>query len=311
MRDRKTKVLLAYDGSDQAFEAIRYVAAFLSPRKTEVVLFHVDAGVPEALLDRGKGPAFRNHDFPLRQWALEARKKIEGSMERGSEILIHAGFPPETVSAKIQPREMGVARDILKEAHGGYDAVVVGRYGVSHVKDFGMGSVAQKLVARHNAIPIALVGGRPEPKKVLVGFDGSEGSMRAVDCVCSMMPHEDREVTLCLVVRSLGAHLGSGTIFTSEHEKAWLEASRKEMESAFADAENRLVNAGFHPSRIFLRSLENHASRAVGIQAAAKDAGCGTLVVGRRGLSTVEEFAIGRVTRKVLQIADEKAIWIV
>ena len=311
MRDRRKRVLLANDGSDQAFDAIRYVAAFLPPRKTEVVLFHVDAGVPEALLDRGKGPAFRNHDLPIGRWALEAGKKIEDSMEQGREILIHGGFPPETVSAKVQPRETGVARDILREAQGGYDAVVVGRWGVSHVKDFGVGSVAQKLVNRHNAIPIAVVGGNPEPKKVLVGFDGSEGAMRAVDCVCSMMPHEDREVTLCLVVRSLGAHLGSGTIFTPEHEKAWLEASRKEMESAFADAENRLVNAGFHPSRIFLRSLENLASRAMGIQAAAKDAGCGTIVVGRRGLSTVEEFAIGRVSRKVLQIADEKAVWIV
>jgi nucleotide-binding universal stress UspA family protein len=108
----------------------------------------------------------------------------------------------------------------------------------------------------------------------------------------------------------LGAHLG-GAIFRPEHEKAWLEASRKEMESAFEEAENRLINAGFHPSHIFLRALENHTSRAAGIKAATKDGGCGTVVVGRRGLSRVEEFAMGRVTRKVLQIADDRAVWIV
>jgi nucleotide-binding universal stress UspA family protein len=276
-----------------------------------VVLFHVDAEVPEALLDRGKDPAFRAHDLPISQWALEARKHIEGAMEKGRELLIHAGFPPETVSTKVQSRERGIARDILEEAQRGYDALVVGRCGVSNLKDVVVGSVAHKLVTRINSIPIAVVGGNPEPTKVLVGFDGSEGAMRAVDCVCSMMPNDEREVTLCLVVRSLGAHLGSRTIFKPEHEKAWLEVSRKEMESAFEDAENRLINAGLHPSHIFLRALENHTSRAAGIKAATKDVGCGTIVVGRRGLSTVKEFAIGRVSRKVLQIADEMAVWVV
>ena len=311
MSEKGRRILLAIDGSDQAFDAIRYVAALLPPTKTDVVLFHVDAEVPEALLDRGKDPGFRAHDLPLSQWALEARKHVEGSMEEGREVLIHAGFRPEKVSAKVQSRETGVARDILKEAERGYDALVVGRCGVSNVRDVVVGSVAHKLVSRINSIPIAVVGGSPEPMKVLVGFDGSEGSMCAVDCVCSMMPNSEREVTLCLVVRSLGAHLGSGTIFQPRHDKAWVEASRKEMESAFDEAENRLINAGLHPSHIFLRTLEDHTSRAEGIKAAMRDAGCGTIVVGKRGLSRVQEFAMGRVTRKVLQIADDRAVWIV
>jgi hypothetical protein len=66
-----------------------------------VVLFHVDAGVPEALLDQEKNSEFRAHNLPIDHWALEARKHIEGAMEKGSEILIHAGFPPEAVSTKV------------------------------------------------------------------------------------------------------------------------------------------------------------------------------------------------------------------
>jgi nucleotide-binding universal stress UspA family protein len=311
MSEKRRRILLAIDGSEQAFDAIRYVAAFFPPAKTDVVLFHVDAGIPEALLDQEKSPEFRAHKLPISQWALEARKHIDGAMEKGGEILIHAGFPPEAVSAKVQARDRGVARDILKEARQGYDAAVIGRSGLGNVENVVLGSVAHKLVTRIDPIPIAVVGGNPEPKKVLVGFDGSEGSIRAVDCVCSMMPNDEREVTLCLVVRSLGAHLGSRTIFTPEHEKAWLELSRKEAESAFEEAENRLINAGFHPGHIFLRTLENHTSRATGIKAATINAGSGTIVVGRRGLSTVEEFAMGRVTRKVLQIADDTAVWVV
>ncbi len=311
MRERRTKILLPSDGSDQAFDAIRYVAAFFPPPRTAVGLFHVDTGVPEALLDREKDPGFRAHNLPLGRWALEARKQTEEALERGRQILMDAGFPPGAVSLKVQTRKRGVARDILDEAHQGYDAVVVGRCGISNVKGVVVGSVAHKLVTQIDPLPIGVVGGSPEATKVLVGFDGSQGSMRAVDWVCSGMHKEGREVTLCFVVRSLGAHLGSGTIFKPEHEKAWIEASRQEMESAFEDAENRLVDAGFHPGHLFVRVLENHTSRAMGIAAVMRDAFCGTIVVGRQGLSKVQEFSIGRVGRKVLQLAEDRAVWIV
>jgi hypothetical protein len=35
------------------------------------------------------------------------------------------------------------------------------------------------------------------------------------------------------------------------------------------------------------------------------------IVVGRRGLSRVEEFFMGRVSDKVLQLAKEMAVWVV
>ena len=311
MSEKRKKILLATDGSDQALEAVRYVAGFFPPTKTEVVLFHVDPQVPESLLDVGRSPEAVGLDLPFDTWALRARQQVEGSMDKGREILRSAGFPQEGLTLTIRPRQTGIARDILKEARMGYDAVVVGRSGVSSVEGVVVGSVPDKLVVRANPIPIAVVGGRPEPKKVLIGFDGSRGSMRAVDCACSVMSGDEREVTLCLVVRSLGAHLGGGAIFKAEHEKAWMETRTKEMASAFGEAENRLLDAGFHPSHIFLRSLENHASRAAGIKAASEQGGCGTIVLGKRGLSCVEEFPMGRVTRKVLQVADQMAVWVV
>ena len=37
----------------------------------------------------------------------------------------------------------------------------------------------------------------------------------------------------------------------------------------------------------------------------------GTIILGRRGATSVEEFTMGRVTRKILYLAYNKAIWIV
>jgi nucleotide-binding universal stress UspA family protein len=39
--------------------------------------------------------------------------------------------------------------------------------------------------------------------------------------------------------------------------------------------------------------------------------GAGTLIIGRRGATSVEEFSMGRVTRKILNLAHSRAIWIV
>ena len=39
--------------------------------------------------------------------------------------------------------------------------------------------------------------------------------------------------------------------------------------------------------------------------------GYGTIVVGRRGLSTVEEFDMGRVSNKLVQAAKDRAVWVV
>ncbi|MBE9535512.1 MAG: universal stress protein, partial [Proteobacteria bacterium] len=37
----------------------------------------------------------------------------------------------------------------------------------------------------------------------------------------------------------------------------------------------------------------------------------GTIVVGRRGLSEVEEFPMGRVSNKIIHMSKELAVWVV
>jgi hypothetical protein len=46
MGKHKGKILLAVDGSDQAFETVRYVSQLFPPKRMETVLFHVATKVP-------------------------------------------------------------------------------------------------------------------------------------------------------------------------------------------------------------------------------------------------------------------------
>jgi nucleotide-binding universal stress UspA family protein len=311
MGTQTKRILLAIDGSDQAMDAIRYVGAFLPPTQTEVVLFHVAAEVPESFLDLGMDPSLAADILPISAWSRQVEKHIEEFMEKGSDVLIQAGFPRDRIGQRAQERKNGITRDILKEAEQGYDALVVGRAGVSNQENVVVGSVAHKLVNTIHKIPVAVVGGTPEPQNVLIGFDGSEGSMRGVDFVCSMLSGREIAIMLCLVVRSLGIHFGAELLFSAEHEDTWLRAISSQIESGYPEAENRLRDAGFHPDNVYLRVLENITSRAEGLTKAAETGGFGTIVLGRRGVSDVSGFTMGRVSRKVLHMADRVAVWIV
>ena len=83
------------------------------------------------------------------------------------------------------------------------------------------------------------------------------------------------------------------------------------MESVFEEAHRYLEKAGFNRKQITTRLVTGVTSRALAISMEALNGGYGTIVVGRRGLSNVEEFTIGRVSNKVIHMAREIAVWVV
>ena len=83
------------------------------------------------------------------------------------------------------------------------------------------------------------------------------------------------------------------------------------VEAFLEKAVGRLEKAGLRPDQISTKTASGVASRAKAIVEEAKNGGYGTIVVGRRGLSRVEEFFMGRVSNKVMQLAQAMAVWVV
>jgi nucleotide-binding universal stress UspA family protein len=54
-------------------------------------------------------------------------------------------------------RKKGIARDIINEAHAGYDTVVMGKKGLSGIKEFFLGSVSQKVLHGAEDLSVLLV----------------------------------------------------------------------------------------------------------------------------------------------------------
>ncbi len=304
-------LLIAFDGSDQSMDITRYAGQMFPAGKTKAHLFHVASEVPEAFLDLRNEPGLANTVISASSWSREVRKNIESRLARARSILQKAGFPPNDIQTTYQKRKKGIARDIIAESHHGYDLLLIGRSGVSQLLDVVVGSVANKVLTTTAHLPVAVIGGCPSEEKALIGFDRSVGAARAVDCAGHFLAQDDREIMLCHVVRSLNIFLRMQNVFRPEDEKLWLDESSQVIEPALSEAENQLIQAGYHPSRVYKQILENETTRAGGLVQAARAGGFGTILVGRRGLSSVKDFFMGRVSRKVIHMADRMAVWVV
>lgn len=308
----KRKILVALDGSEQSMRAVNYIGGAVPSEHTEVVLFHVETEVPESILDQNKDLAFDYQVLPIDIWTAHKRKKLSQFMEKARETLIQAGFSEKAVSIVKKIRQRGIARDILKKSREDFSAVVVGRTGISRVKDIILGSVTSKLVEKAHHLPVVVVLGTPKPGNILVSFDRSEGAMKAVNCIGSLLNVPGCRVELCHVIRSLFDSItDDGPVFMPEHEREWVEASTREILPVFENAKKRLDQAGFPNENVTHLTLIGRKSRAKGIVRQAGKDGYDTIVVGRRGLSAVAEFDIGRVSKKILNLANNMAVWIV
>lgn len=151
-------ILVAFDDSENAMRAVEFIVNTFSPNN-HVTLFHVAQDT--AALCEMNSPELT--DYFLSQQsafcALEDKKKrlVEVAMEKARAILLNAGFADDHIKLKIQPKKKGVARDIVFASESGFDLIILGRKGVSGVKEFFFGSVAQKVLQASNDINVLVV----------------------------------------------------------------------------------------------------------------------------------------------------------
>jgi nucleotide-binding universal stress UspA family protein len=274
----------------------------------KVVLFNVFSDVPDCYWDLEREPKSVKSVRHVRAWIHQRKKEMDAYMDNARQILLRNGFPPENIVIKIHARKKGVARDIVREAQDGYDAVVLRRRGTTTLKNIILGSVAIKLMERLSFIPIIIVGRKPMTQRVLIAVDGSGGADRAIDFSAKILKDHGFGVHLVHVIRKTDA-----AVRGEKDETAPICSVETESEIAavLSNGKNRLIQAGFSPDSVTTRVIKEVPSRAGALAAEADRENCETIVVGRRGLSKVREFFIGRVSNKVVHLARKNTVWVV
>jgi len=318
MEEKSDKFLLALDCYDQSLNVVRYFSKIIPPHRYKVVLYHVDIEVPEVLLDMEKNWGTNSDEIPLTSW-LEKEKSLKQNLfKEAKDILLNNGFSRESISIKVQPRNKGVARDILEESRNGYKAMLIGRSETGDYNETSIGSVASKLIDQANHLPLAVVGGNPDTSKILIGFDQSKGASKSVDFAGSVFQDSDCMVTLCHIIRSLKLDKirkkqsqYDYKIFLPEHELKWQKINQEQIRPALDEAEQRLFSLGWQTNRVSNKIVLDVNRRSYCLMQESRNGGYGTIILGRQGTSIVKEFFLGSVAKKVLQMADKRAVWII
>ncbi len=152
--------------------------------------------------------------------------------------------------------------------------------------------------------------------KILLALDLSPHSRRAAEYVSRVAPQlQGCSVTALVVSSGIPYSAGQEGIDSKEEpEVHGYEDHRKEVqevETFLEEIRDLLLKGGLSPEALNLRIKPLGRGVALDILDEAQIAGCDTIVVGRRGLSTVQSLLMGSVSSTIVKNADGRAVWVV
>ena len=127
-----------------------------------------------------------------------------------------------------------------------------------------------------------------------------------------MLRGTDAKVTIFHSKRDLNRFIPDALVDEfPEFKKFWQRRADKEIPPIMQKALNILLAAGLEKEQITTKVADGSRSVASDILEAAQKIDAGTIFLGLRGYSSVQEYAMGNITRKVLSQSEDAAVCIV
>jgi nucleotide-binding universal stress UspA family protein len=306
------KILIAVDDSRHSKNAVRYAAGIHEVLKDmEFTLMHVQPTISQYLLDEAK-------KSPQAYAALEKvnRKNTETAnhlLEKYKEQMMALGIAETDIELNTQPRALGVAKDILEFSRAGhFDAVIMGRRGLSGLGEVFIGSVSANVVDHSTDTPIWLIDEQGALQDILIAVDGSENSLKAVDHLALMTAkNTDVKISFFHVTPKLKdfCPVDFEDTQTEALEEIIRKGDKECIDQFFSHAKKRLHEAGIQENQITFKVSEGLFRVGKAVLDEYRQGNFGTLVVGSRGMN--KKYFTGSVSRYLINEFSEGALWVV
>ncbi len=307
----KKKILLAVDNSAYSRSAIQYavkISSFVDD--LFYTLINVQPGISQFLTDEAQKSI-------KAQLALEkAKKKNEENalavLNDCKNRMVQMGIEAGRIDVRTGPKKTGLAKDILEYAQEGlYDAIVVGRRGLSRVQEIFMGSLTSKLLEHSTFIPVWVIDGDVTSDKIMIATDGSESSLRAVDHFSFMAARNPNiNVTLFHVVPRFADFCKIAFEDTDkELEDLVISGDKRCVEDFMVHAYKKFREAGIEKNQIEIKEITTMVNVGSAIAEEVEKGNYGTVIIGRRG--TNRAFFMGSVSKYVLERICNRAMWLI
>ncbi|MBU0485167.1 MAG: universal stress protein [Proteobacteria bacterium] len=308
----KRKILVAIDGSTYSSNSLGYLGLLFG--KVEDVCFHLLSIVTCDSLPPGK--EWLDEKELMNMISSPTRKNLASAktyMATALRKLEQLGISEYRVTTEVRLSRAGVATDILQEAKNGlYDALLIGRRGLSKLEELMIGSVSASILEKNHEVPIWVLDGQITSHKFLVPVDGTYHSLMAVDHLAHMIKDNPlAEITL-FHSSAMFSHecVITPSEFYEQWGQEWCEEHLSRPDSLFHAPRQILTENGFPAEKIFwLHTFKGFdPSRQIYRQALIDD--FGTVVMGRRG-DDIDKGIFRGVTDRMVLMAENVAIWIV
>lgn len=157
-------VLIAVDGSRNSRRAVEYAGKLFAPNpEARLVLFQVLPAISRMNLDKKEikkidARKAERPDLAGLYWRAEDEEEMNIFIAEAKELLVEAGVKPEQIKSKFGVKKVEIADAILEEAEfGNYDTLILGRRGVSRVREVFSGSVSTKVVREARGCAVVVV----------------------------------------------------------------------------------------------------------------------------------------------------------
>lgn len=160
------------------------------------------------------------------------RQQAEEALARAADFMTAKGFPAAGIHKKVSYKQFGTATDIIQEGMAGvYDAIGLGRRGISRLEELLSESVSKQVFVTPLDIPLWVSRSTEKPlPHALLCTDGSPASLRCADHMAYMLRDEPQHhVSVAYIARG---------------------ASPEQIRHVLDQTRHTLVEGGIEPARI-------------------------------------------------------------
>lgn len=269
---------------------------------------HIQPGISQYLRDEARS------DATVRKTVTASRERNQAEsmeiLETAKAMMLREGVPEDVVDTVSQERMLGLSKDLIEYAYrDDYDAIVLGRRGLSRIQEVFMGSTSAQVVSHSLGTPVWIVDGDVRPQRILVAVDHSRSANQLVEYVSLMCEGiKDIHVTFYRIYPDESMEIPIG------QDAATVDAMLADVESKasarfWPEVVGRMGKAGITSSQIEMRTAARTGKVGKMILDEARLNNFDTVVVGRRGDS--KAFYFGRTSHYVTERMTEKTVWVV
>ncbi len=246
--------LIAVSDQKSALYGIRFVSDFFSDKRYIKSTLFYSAPKPAAIFKDEKS---LDADFRQKEQQRKILAKGKEAMKKIRQECIDLGFPKENLTEKLETRVFSKIADIIQEGEKGlYDAVVLGRRGLSMIEEVFEDSVSRAIFNETVAFPLWLCrSSDPSRKNILLYVDGSAASFQMADHVGFIVGFEKKHRVDLLVIDSIAAQSSLMDQYRETLLKHGLSADI---------IQTRLLGSG-NPAKQILKIIEIQAYAAVAL----------------------------------------------